>query len=247
MAVQVKTLDVRTSPQRRQVIQDLNPGVAKQRTKLPGLLDILLGTLPPGVLPQGTARLLVGTSPRNEARENFESRRLEAKIRRDETFAERTEAEAAAIRAGPSPIDEETRQFKLTTLRRFLPLEFATREISLEAEEAELAREAIFFPLLEDEKRAQISNFEALADRRQAETARILGLIEVAAEKTAAEASLLEAKSAQTVQNLELIDTALGGLDGFSKGIFLRDRLFPKPPEARRGTVPRGVRTITSF
>ena len=247
MAVQVKILDTPTAPRGRRVIQDLSPGVARQRAKLPGLLDILLGTLPPAVLPKGSARLLVGTSPRNEARENLESRRLEAKIRRDETFAERTQAEAEAIRAAPSPVDEETRDFKLRTLRRLLPLEVAGREISLEQEDAELARAALFFPLLEEEKRAQIENTRSLAARRQAETDSLLALAEVQAEQVAAENALIDARAGQQRLNRDLIETALGGLDGFSKAIFLRDRLFPKIEKrpTRRPLIAQ--RTITSF
>jgi hypothetical protein len=83
-----------------------------------------------------------------------------------------------------------------------------------------------------------------VAREREAANAEALAVSEVMRERAAAETEKVRAATEQQQLNTRLIETAIDGLDYFSKQVFLRDRLFP--PRAEPVPLSR-VTTIRAF
>ena len=199
-------------------------------------------------LPPGAGRFVFGIKPSDEAKEKLFSDAISADINRESPTRKFIGSLLRAIARGPIPADQETRDAKEKAILKALPLDLATREVKLEQEQAQLDRELRILPFIDELKSARVNLDRSLAEKRRGETAVLLDLAASAREKQLSAARFRDAQAAALEQKTSLVATALGGLDAFSKMIFLRDRLFPPVVEPRRvGRPGRRRRVITAF
>lgn len=212
------------------------------------MLAALLGPPDVAIFPLGTGPLVFGGVPSNEAIERNFSDALLAQLQNADDAIERIAKSTAAARKDNRPLDLKLRAAKALALTQAIPLELSRKQVELQQEEVQLETQQRILPFIEDLKSSRVDLDRSLAEKRRTEAAIALDLAGSRREKELAAAELSLARAAAQSLNRELVETALGGLDGFSKMIFLRDRLFPPEPEVRRvGRPGRRRRVITAF
>lgn len=239
MAVELKLLT--TNPG---TLTDLRPGRVRRTIYTEGspaitpLAALLIG-LTAAPLITGAGRALLGGANRNEAREKLETELLAAKIAGEKAQVQEIQGKLALLAREFDPTSEEERTLKLSAIREALPLDLARREVTIEAERANIAREDALFPLVMDARRLANENLAALTAERGILFAEQIQASRVNRENVAAETAKTEALTAQLEQNAELVRTAIGPLDQAQASQFLRERLFPEPKP--RALAPIGV------
>lgn len=247
MAVVLKELVVERSPQERRTVTDLLTTPPRPRSKFTSFLLSLLGPPEVPIFPVGTGPVVFGGTASNEARERSFSDRLLATLQGADDSLDRLAKSLSQTSKQNRPLDELARNAKKIALIKALPLDLALREVELRQEERQLESQDRILPFIEELKGAKIELDRSLAGKRQAETAVLLDLAAAQREKVLAAAEFTRARARQESLNRDLIETALGGLDGFQKMIFLRDRLFPPVVEPRRVGRPGRIRRIAGF
>lgn len=248
MAVVFKDIEVERSPQARRTVTDISTTPPRARSKFTSVLLSLLGPPEVPIFPVGTGPLVFGGAPSNSARERSFSDALLADLQKADDAIARLEENIGITSKRNRPLAAEEIRAKRLAIIQALPLDLSLRRVELEQEEAVLEREQRILPFIEDLKSSRVELDRSLAEKRRTEAAIALDLAASRREKELAAALLTQEKAAALRQNRQLVETALGGLDGFSKMIFLRDRLFPPEPEVRRvGRPGRRRRVITSF
>ena len=253
MAVQVKLL-IKNQP----IITDLRPGRVRKTLYSPPndpvsawlLAAVGIGAI---AIAPGIYRMFTGPTERAQAIERLKIDQLEAKLNHDNAKIEKLQAESEKIRLALSPSIEEERQEKIKVIRENLPLDLWRKEITNDALELELELNRSIAPTVTRLKQLAADNQADLIRQRQQQHEASLELAELARERAAAETERIAAETDQRELNTRLVETAIDGLDYFSKQIFLRDRLFPPvaAPTARELTLQgrplRSTTTITAF
>lgn len=237
MAIEAKILKVGSD-----VLTDLRPGrvrrtLYEERSPvLTPLAAFLIGaTVAPLIL--GAGKALLGGSARSEGKERLESDLLAAKISGEQAKAAELRGRIALIAREFDPVSEEDRALKLQALRDSVPFDEQRRDITLERERANIAREDELFPTVLRAREQAIEIADSLKTERAERTAEFIKTEAVRREAIAAQAELTREREAGLELQRSLVEQAIGPLDQAQAAQFLRERLFPKPPE--RPTLPR--------
>ena len=252
MATVLTDITVERSPQERRTVTDISTTPPRTRSRYTALLEALFGGASSMVLPIGAGRAAFGLAPTDEARERLFSDDTSAAVNRESPTRKFIGSLLRLTRPTFRPIERNIRDERAKAILRAIPLDLSRKEIKLEQEEVALATKSRILPFIEELKSSRVELDRSLAEKRRTEAAVLLDLAASRREKNLADAAFRQAQTRQERLNRDLVETALGGLDGFSKMIFLRDRLFPPPPEEavrerRVGRPGRRTRTITSF
>lgn len=248
MATVLTDITVERSPQERRTVTDISTTPPRSRSRYTALLESLFGQAPSLRLALGAGRVAFGLAPTDEARERLFSDDLSATANRETPTRKFIGSLLRLTRPTFRPFEREIRDERARVILRSIPLDLSRKEIKLEQEEIALATKERILPFIEELKSSRVDLDRSLAEKRRTEAAVLLDLAASAREKNLADAAFNQARARQERLNRDLVETALGGLDGFSKMIFLRDRLFPPPPEPPRvGRPGRRRRVITSF
>lgn len=237
MAVEAKVLRVGSD-----VLTDLRPGRVRrtlytERSPAITPLAALLIGLTAAPLITGAGRALLGGSARNEAKEKLNDELVAAKIAGEKAKIQEIQGKLALLAREFDPTSEEERTLKLAAIRDALPLDLARREVTLEAERANIEREDALFPLVAEGRRLANENLAALISERGQLFAEQVQTQRVTRERIAADTAKTEALTEQLEQNAELVRTAIGPLDQAQAAQFLRERLFPEPKPKRPGPI----------
>ena len=233
---QPKILDLVAGKVRKTVYAEASPALGP-------LALITIGAVGAALAP-GVGRFLFGPAASNEGKEKLAGDLLLAKLHKAEAEVDRINAQTAKLAKDFSPLIQEEQRLKNRALEDSIPLDLARKANLLEAEIEARERADRDFPIIQRAREAALQIQEDLArDRREAHL-EALQLSELAQERAAAETERVRAATEQQEVNTRLIETAIDGMDFFSKQIFLRDRLFP--PRAEAAPLSR-VTTIRAF
>lgn len=237
MAVEVKVLKVGSD-----ILTDIRPGrvrrtlYAERSPALTPLAAFLIG-ITAGPLVLGAGKALLGGAARSEAKEKLESDLIEAKIAGEQAKVAEIRGKLALIAREFDPVSEEERTLKLQALRDSVPFDEQRRDITLERERANVAREDELFPTILRAREQAIEIVDSLKTERAERQVEFIQTERVRREAIAAEAELIREREAGLELQRSLVEQAIGPLDAAQAGQFLRERLFPKPAE--RPTPPR--------
>lgn len=247
MAVITKTTKLRGSPV-RETITDLQPG--KTRTLIYNFGPLFWGVIAGAaatLLTTGIGRSVLGLNPKNEGRDWLESEILLAKLNNETTDLRIKREQLARATADPRPRTVEERNQTLNALQQFAPLTFHGQEIKIQQMEEQLDLQDRLVPLIAEQTRLKNETERDLAEQRAQGVADFLDTQAALRERIQAETDRTEALAEQTEIQNRLVETAIDGLDFFSKQQFLRERLFPPQPAPRGFISPTGIRTVTNF
>ncbi|MFQ5778706.1 MAG: hypothetical protein ACE5IP_11935 [Terriglobia bacterium] len=248
MAVQVRTIDINNSPQRRRVITDVRTTPPRGDAGKDSFFFTIFGSPELENIPFGGGVFVTGPSQRIQARDRTFSDRLLATLQRNMPAREKAAQILRETAPEDLPNDRQMREQKRAIIQAAAPLALEEKILDLDKEQQEITAARELAPIIIQFKSAQTERTRAEAAKRAAETASIIDLAGVAAEREAAQAELLRAKAAAQALQPEIFNLATGGLGGFGKMLFARElvRAAAGVPQFFGPTVRRR-RTITSF
>lgn len=247
MAVITKTMKVTGSPT-RETLTDLAPGTTRKTIYNFG--PFFWGTIVGGgvaLLTTGVGRTVLGLNPKNESRDWLEQQLLLAKLNHDNAAVALLNEQRKVLQADPRARTPEEREEQRAYIQATQPLTLAQQEIKTESMEQQLDLQDRLVPIIAEANRVRLETERDLREQRQQAFEDYLQTQDALRERAAAETQRITAEAEQRALNTSLIETAIGGLDYFSKQIFLRDRLFPPPPAARAEPALLRQTTITSY
>lgn len=248
MAVRPRTVSYTASPQRREILLDLNTTPPREDVARAPFFELFLGEPDSERLPLGAGVNLTGNSQRINARDRILSDRLLAILQRNAPARQKAAELLQETSEQPPPTTREIEALRRQALFISAPFALEEKIIDLDKIQEQINASRALTPVTIALKTAEANRQNAEAQRRAAEAENLIALRDVAAERELAEAEFLRARAAAEALQPQIFDLATGGLDFFSKQVLAREltrvaageRPFFAPVERRR-------RTITSF
>jgi len=237
----------------RRTLLDLKSGKPRKTVYFPhnpviGPLGIAMIGLGLAAVAPGIYRMFTGPTERAQAVERLKIDQLEAKLNHDTAKIAKLDAETQRILLAASPSIVEEREARTRTIQENLPLDLWRKEVTNAALELELQLNREIAPVIARIKQQTADNLDDQNEQRWQAHETALDLAQVTQDRIEADTERFRAVTEQTELQTRLLETAVDGMDFFSKQIFIRDRLFPQREEPKRGFIsPTGIRTITAF